>query len=621
MCGIAGHVDFTVDLSLEEPTLRAMTDTMACRGPDGSGVWLSPRAMLGHRRLAVVDVLGGHQPMAAGDPGDPLAVISYCSEVYNHRRLRAELETAGHHFRTDCDTEVVLRAYLEWGEAFAARLDGIFGFAIWDVRRERLLLVRDRFGVKPLFYARTATGIVFGSEPKALLAHPEVEPVVDTDGLRELLSVAKTPGHGIYRGVREVCAGELVTVDRCGLRRRPYWRLDAGEHRDGLRETVATVRGLLEEAVERQLACDVPLCAFLSGGLDSSVVTAIAARSMAARGAGPLRTFAVDFAGYVDNFRPDFMRDAPDAPYAHAMARHARTLHSDVVLTTAELADAGHRETALRALDLPSGRGDRDTSLYLLCRAAASSSTVALTGESADEVFGGYPFFRNGQAHPAADFPWLPMFGHPADDGSGSASSLLDPGLLGKLDLPGYRAAAYHDAIAEVPYRCGDRGLERRMRQISYLALTRLLRILLDRAERMSMAAPIEMRIPFLDHRLVEYVFSVPWAMKAFDGREKSLLRAAAADLVPPEILHRRKAPFPAVQDPRYEGALRRELADLLHSNDAPVAPLLNTTRARRVADLPVGEASSNESRSTIELALRLNSWLDRYHIRLDLAG
>lgn len=613
MCGVVGWVDFERDLRSEQAFVQAMADTLALRGPDGGAIWSSRHAILGHRRLSVVDLAGGHQPMVATEDGRELAVLTYSSEVYNFTELRAELSARGHRFRTAGDTEVVLRAYLEWGDGLAERLNGIFAFGIWDLRREELVLVRDRLGVKPLYYVRTPTGVLFASEPKALLAHPEVPAEVDTDGLRELLSLAKTPGEAVWRGMRELRPGAIVRFRREGWTSRRYWTLPAAEHTDDLATTVSTVRELLADAVARQTVADVPLGILLSGGLDSSVVTALADRTLRGRG---VRTFALDFAGYVDNFRPDYMREAPDAPYVAEFVRHVGSTHTDIVLSTSDLTDPAARAAALRAFDLPFGRGDRDTSLYLLCKAVAEHCRAALTGDTADEIFGGYWWFHDPDTVAADTFPWLPMFGHVLDDGPDSATSLFDVGLLKELDLPGYREARYREALAEVPHLPGAPAGERRMREISYLALTRLMPLLLDRMDRMSMAASLEMRVPFCDHRLVEYVFGVPWAMKSFDGREKSLLRAAVADLVPRSIVERRKAPFPATQDAGYERWLRAELGTL---GDGPASQLLNLERVAAVAGAPVGAASANETRGTIELALRVDGWLSQHDVTLRL--
>ena len=615
MCGITGWVDFEGDLTRERDVLLAMTDTMACRGPDAEGLWLAPHVGLGHRRLAIIDLEGGRQPMAAGQGDVDLAVLTYSGEVYNFRELRSELSSRGHRFRTDSDTEVVLRAYLEWDEDFVDHLNGMYAFALWDTRTEELLLVRDRMGIKPLYYHPTPGGVLFGSEPKAILAHPQVEPVVDADGVRELLAFVKTPEHAVYRGMREVRPGQVVSVRREGIRLRRYWKLEAREHTDDLDTTVRTIRELLEDIVTRQLISDVPLCTLLSGGLDSSAITALAARSLAAQGAGPVRSFAVDFVGYAEHFQPDAMRDTPDRPYVHELAGHVGADHRDIVLSTADLMDPAARRSVLRAADLPSNWGDGYVSLYLLFRAIRGQSTVALSGESADEVFGGYRWFHDAGAVGADTFPWLAMPGV-----GGHQVGLFDAGLLERLDVDGYRDASYRAALAEVPYLDGVGGLERRMREVSYLHLTRFVQILLDRKDRMSMASGLEVRVPFCDHRLVEYVFNTPWAMKTFDGREKSLLRAATRDLLPASIAARRKSPYPTTQDPAYEEALRDELAKLL-ANDGPVLRLLDVEQARAVLNDPVSPVSRDMSRRHVEFVLGLNAWLEEYGVRLDLAA
>ncbi|MEV6208395.1 asparagine synthase (glutamine-hydrolyzing) [Kitasatospora sp. NPDC051914] len=614
MCGIAGWVAFDRDLTGERPVLEAMAATMACRGPDGAGLYLARHAALGHRRLAVIDPPGGAQPMAAEEDGHIPAVLTYGGEVYNHRELRAELELAGHRFRTRSDTEVVLRAYLQWGPAFTDRLNGMYAFALWDARSEELLLVRDRMGVKPLYYHRTADGVVFGSEPKALFAHPAIRPQTDLAGLRELLGATRTPGHTVYRGIAEVEPGQLVTVRRAGTVARRYWALEAREHTDDLPATVATVRGLLEDTVRRQLISDVPLCALLSGGLDSSAVTALAARSLDADGRGPIRTFDVDFTGQSEGFRPDTMRGTPDGPYARLLAAHVGAEHRTVELDSAALSDPAHRAAALRARDLPFDFGDMDTSLLLLFREVRRESTVALSGESADELFGGYPWFHDPALIASATFPWAALLARTAGLGAGPREGLLGPGLLAELDLEAYRADRYREAVAAVPQLPGTDPVERRMRELTHLSLTRFVRILLDRKDRLSMACGLEVRVPFCDHRLVEYVFNAPWQTKVFDGREKSLLRAAVRDLLPDAVADRPKSPYPAIQDTRYPRALQAALGRLAADPAAPAAALLDR---RATADALASGADPQYARAATEVVLGLDEWLRTYNLSL----
>ncbi|MQS15489.1 asparagine synthase (glutamine-hydrolyzing) [Streptomyces kaniharaensis] len=619
MCGITGWVAFERDLTADRiarDVLDAMTATHVCRGPDAGGIHLERHAAIGHRRLAVIDIEGGVQPMTAEHDGRLLAALTYSGEVYNHRELRAELEAAGHRFRTRSDTEVVLRGYLEWGEGLAERLNGMFAFAVWDARREELLLVRDRMGVKPLHYHPTADGVIFGSEPKAVLAHPSVRPVVNLDGLRELLAFTRTPGLTPYQGISEVRPGHVVRVRREGISVRRYWSLEAREHTHNLETTVATVRALLDDIVHRQLEADVPLCTLLSGGLDSSAVTALAARSLGQAGAGPVRSFAVDFTGQGENFHADETRSTPDGPYARLLAQHVGADHDVIELDAADLTDLAHRSAVLRARDLPGGFGDMDVSLLLLFRGVRRTSTVALSGESADELFGGYRWFHDPAAIAADDFPWAVALSGLGGQGTGPREQLLDADLLRKLDLGGYRRARYREALAEVPHLPDADPVERRMREISYLNLTRFVCLLLDRKDRMSMANGLEVRVPFCDHRLVQYVFNTPWSMKSFDGREKSLLRAAVRDVLPAEIADRVKSPYPTTADPHYPVLLRAELAELAAEGKSPVLGLLDR---RRLADALAPDTDPQSVRLGVDLALDLNAWLTDYQVTLEL--
>ncbi|MGH3679781.1 MAG: asparagine synthase (glutamine-hydrolyzing) [Natronosporangium sp.] len=617
MCGIAGWVDFTRDLRERVPALDTMVATMARRGPDAEGSWVSPHALLGHRRLAVIDLPGGKQPMTVVRDGRLLAVITYSGEVYNFRELRSELVRRGHQLATASDTEVVLLSYVEWGESFVDRLNGMFAFAIWDVLREQLVLARDRMGVKPLYYYPTLGGVVFGSEPKAILANPLVDTAVDEDGLREILGFVKTPGHGIYQGMYEVRPGQLVRISRSGISRRQYWQLAAQEHVDDRDTTVRQIRELLDDIVERQLISDVPLCVLLSGGLDSTAVTALAARTLAEQGRGRVRSFAVDFVGQSEHFTADSLRDLPDLPFAHEAAAWTKAEHSDVVLSSADLAAAANRRAALTAGDVPIG-GELFTSLYLLFAGVREHSTVALSGESADELFGGYKWFHDPAALAADTFPWLAIEGRIVGDEADPDTSLLDQSLLAKLDLSSYQRDSYRTALGEVPHVDGADPQEQRMRGASYVHLTRFVQHLLDRKDRMSMASGLEVRVPFCDHRLVEYVFNAPWAMKVFDGREKSLLRAATRDLVPVSIQDRRKSPYPSTSDPVYEIQLRDELSRLL-AEDAPVRPMLNTRRATALLAQPPG--TSRTARRVMENILLLNDWLVQYRPDLRVGG
>ncbi|MGH3897061.1 MAG: asparagine synthase (glutamine-hydrolyzing) [Pseudonocardiaceae bacterium] len=612
MCGIAGWVSFDRDLTRHQADLDAMTATMACRGPDAEGSWLDRHAVLGHRRLAVIDIEGGSQPMSVRT-GDGMVTITYSGEAYNFVELRSELVRRGHRFRTRSDTEVVLHGYLEWDEAVAERLNGMYAFAVWDARADKLVMIRDRMGIKPLYFSRTTDGVLFGSEPKAILANPLADRAVDLDGLRELLSFTQTPGGAVWCGMREVAPGGVVTVDRTGLRERRYWTLQTRTHTDDQQTSIATVRSLLEDIVRRQLVADVPRCVLLSGGLDSSVITALAAAQLAEHGE-QVRSFAVDFVGQMDNFIADDLRPTPDIPYAHEVATHVGSRHQDIVLDHSAMADPAVRRAVITARDSPLSLGDMDASLYLLFKAIREHSTVALSGESADEIFGGYSWFHRPEVQAADTFPWMAVF---LTGQQAQVSDRLNADLTATLDLPGYIRDRYASAVAEVEPADGETDHERRMRVICYLHLTRFVRMLLDRKDRISMAVGLEVRVPFCDHRLVEYVYNTPWSLKTFDGREKSLLRAATADMLPQSVLRRVKSPYPSTRDPLYANALQQHAKELLTTDD-PVFELIDRSWLGDVAQRDPATMRT-EVRNGLERTLDLSTWLDIYRPQLRL--
>ncbi|GAA1193412.1 asparagine synthase (glutamine-hydrolyzing) [Pseudonocardia alaniniphila] len=588
---------------------------MACRGPDDEGIWVDGPVGLGHRRLAVIDIQGGRQPMTLTEDGRTTLTLVYSGEAYNYRELRERLAATGRHFQTNSDTEVILQAHRTWGRRdprdAVRELNGMFAYALWDTTTQELLLVRDRLGIKPLYYYPTEHGVLFGSEPKAILANTTAERVVDLNGLRRTLGFVADPHNAVFRGMREVPPGHVVRVSPNGIQQLRYWQLADTGHTDDVPTTVRHVRELLDDTIQRQLISDVPLCTLLSGGLDSSALTALAARFSTER----IRSFAVDFVGYTDNFTPDAMRATPDGPYVQEVATFVGTENTNITLSTSELMDPGVRKAVRHACDLPICFGEVYSSLYLLFRAIRARSTVGLSGESADEVFGGYRWFHDPASVYAGTFPWL------RGPRIEMTERLLDPGLVSKLDLSGYLDDLYRTALAEVPELTGSAAAdphERRMREICHLFLTRFLPNLLDRKDRMSMAVGLEVRVPFCDHRLVEYVFGTPWSHKTFDGREKSLLRAATADVLPQSVVQRVKSPYPNTQDPHYDQMLHAEFIALLHNHDAALAPLLDTDAAEAALDTP--EANNGGvlgGRWALEQILTLEAFLTDYGVSI----
>lgn len=614
MCGFAGWIDWERDLTRERSIVEQMGATLSHRGPDADDIWLSTAAAFAHRRLIVVDAQGGAQPMTR-QLGDNTYTIVYNGELYNTPEIRKDLLERGFTFQSYSDTEVVLISYMAWGPACVERFNGIFAFAIWEESLQRVFLARDRLGVKPLFYLRQGAKFLFGSELKAILAHPEVQPEVDTEGLAEIFAIgpARTPGHGIFKGIRELRAGHRMVVTQGRTHDEAYWRLQSYEHTANLETTVQHVQDLLIDTVERQLVSDVPVCTFLSGGLDSSAVSALAAEFYQREGSGPLHTYSVEIEDMEKHFTANSFQKSLDAPWAMEISEYLHSVHHRTIVPMSDMLE--HLLTPLTVRDLP-GMADIDVSMFLFCKAVKAEHTVALTGEAADEVFGGYPWFHLRDALKAETFPWSLRL---AD-----RLHILSAELKRAIQPEAYVADRYHEALAEVPRLAGETAHEARVREIGYLSITRFLPTLLDRKDRMSMGASLEARVPFTDHRLVEYVFNVPWAMKACDGEIKGLLRRAMRGRLQSDALYRPKSPYPGTPNPEYLQATRRLALDLLSDNNAPIQPLVHAKSIRALAE---ESYQTTEHRpwfgqilGTAQLfhyLVEVNAWLQHFHVRL----
>lgn len=566
MCGITGWFEWGKDLTSERYALEKMTQTLADRGPDAEGYWIQQHVAFGHRRLCVVDPAGGQQPMHK-QYGDATYTLIYNGELYNTEDIRRDLLALGHSFRSHSDTEVLLTAYIEWGNECLERLNGIFAFAIWDERKQRLFLARDRMGVKPLFYTFKNGRFLFASELKALLAHPEVDAVIDREGLAEVFAIgpARTPGHGVFVGINELRPGYFAIVTQDGLKQQKYWELKSAPHADDLETTTETVRHLVLDSIQRQLVSDVPIATLLSGGLDSSAITAVAAKYFAEQGRGPLRTYSIDYKDNNLHFKAHAFQPNADAPFIEQVSSYLGTDHRTYVFDTPELIDA--LRTAVLARDLP-GMTDVDASLFLFCREIKKEHTVVLSGECADEVFGGYPWFYREDALNAGTFPWARATDLRASWLSAEVRECIQP--------EAYVARRYEETLAEVPRLEGESPEEARRREMFYLNITWFMNTLLDRKDRMSMAASLEARVPYCDHRIVEYVWNIPWEIKTYMGREKGILRKALEGTLPDEVLYRKKSPYPKTHNPAFAKATHAWLTEVLADPSSPLLPLID---------------------------------------------
>lgn len=614
MCGIVGWIDYKNSVSGESETLKAMAERLSNRGPDASGYWLSHQVAFGHRRLTVVDPEGGRQPMLRR-MGDDLYVLVYNGELYNTEEIREELKWKGYSFEGWSDTEVLLTSYVEWGEACTEKLNGIFAFAVWDGKRKQVFLARDRIGVKPLFYCVKGSSFLFASEIKAILAHPEISPKLDRRGLAEIFAVgpARTPGTGTFSGIFELKPGYCMTVDSDGYREKQYWRLNSHEHEEDFDHTVSRVRELVYGSVKRQLVSDVPLCTLLSGGLDSSAITSIASEVYRNENKDPIRTFSIDYVGNDRHFQASQFQPDEDAPWVARVADYLGTDHSSCFIDTPELAEAVF--PAVLARDLP-GMADIDSSLLLFSRWIKKHATVGLSGECADEVFGGYPWFFRTDSGEKYLFPWQQR--------AGERMKLYSSDLLSEIQPIRYLEDRYQEAASEVPRLESDSPEESGMRELFYLNLTRWMPTLLDRKDRMSMAAGLELRVPFCDHRIVEYVWNIPWEMKRFRDREKGLLRQALTGMLPEDVLWRKKSPYPKTHNPSYIEAIRNMSLRMLEDPTSPLLPLINRKTVKELAlsikkdtDIPWFGQLMNAPQLLAYL-LQIDFWLKEYRVVIE---
>lgn len=613
MCGIAGWIDWEKDLTKQHPILSVMTETLSPRGPDAEGFWLSAHAALGHRRLAVVDLEGGGQPMIR-KAGNNTYVIVYNGELYNTPEIRSELESRGHRFQGHSDTEVLLAAYIEWGPACLDRLNGIFAFGVWNDAEQTLFIARDRMGVKPLFFAHRNNSLLFASELKALLANPAVSPEIDNTGLAEILVLApsRTPGHGVFRNVEELKPGHCLLFSHDGLKVKRYWQLDSHQHTDDIDVTLEKVRNLVQDAIERQLVSDVPVCCFLSGGLDSSIITSVAAQTYKKEGKGTLHTYSVDYKDNDKYFKSSLFQPNSDSDWIDKVSQFLGTFHHQVVIDTPMLAKALH--DAVIARDLP-GMADVDSSLYLFCREIKKNATVALSGECADEIFGGYPWYHNEESLTTNTFPWSRKIDIKME--------VFSPELVDLVKPHQYMAKRYAETLEEVPRLPGEDPLEARRREIFYLNFNWFMQTLLDRKDRMSMASGLEVRVPFCDHRIVEYVWNVPWAMKTRGGMEKGLLREAMKGTLPEDVLHRRKSPYPKTHNPNYLTAVKEMMQEIINDPSSPLIPLLNK---KIIEDMMVAEGDTFDrpwygqlmtGPQLFAFLIQVDTWLRHYHVSI----
>lgn len=608
MCGIAGFINFQENQKNKREIIINMAESMAHRGPNEEGFFISDNALLGHKRLTVVDPEGGKQPMQMG-----FYTMVYNGELYNTDDIRAILINKGYKFKSHSDTEVLLVSYIEWGMDCVYHLNGIYAFAVWDDEKKSLYLARDRMGVKPLFYAEKNGNFIFASEIKGILQHPDIEASIDEAGIMSIFALgpARPSNSGIFKGIYELPPACFMCINAEKRYIKEYWHLESNEHNDSEELTKEKLRELFENAVERQLVSDVPLVTFLSGGLDSSAISSIAAKIYREKGRAPLETYSIDYEDNSKYFKASLFQPDSDSEWTQRAKDEIQSVHHNIIISSEDL--AGALKASVLANDLP-GMADVDSSLYLFCKEVRKNATVALSGECADEIFGGYPWFRKEEMIWANTFPWSRAI---------EQRKKLLSAEFSHLPMDDYVNAQYQSTLKEVPHLDGESKFERRMREISYLNLKWFMLTLLSRKDRMSMANSLEVRVPFADHRLVEYAWNIPIEMKYLEGREKGLLRHAFKGLLSEDILWRKKSPYPKTHNPKYLKIVTEYLKDIANNPNSPLMQIADKNMIKTIIDTG-GEGFGGPffgqlmaGPQLIAYLVQINEWLVTYKIKI----
>lgn len=617
MCGIAGFCNPYQDLETEafkwSSTLERMNHVQKHRGPNEDGTLLTKHCGLAQVRLSIIDLKTGHQPMTRTWQGKTCS-IAYNGEIYNMHTLKKELELHGFSFQTTSDTEVILAGYLLYGTSFFPKLNGIFSFAIWDCWNETLILCRDALGVKPLFFTLRENFLIFSSEIKGIFEFPGISPELDTQSLCEIFALgpAKTSGSGVFRNILELKPGHYIRWGYDGWRQEAWWKLKSHLHTDSTEETVEKTRELLLSAIKGQMLSDIPISTFLSGGVDSSLVTAICSKELEKKGK-QLTTFSFDFEGNNQYFQSNDFQPTQDRHWVDIMVNQFHTNHHYLECNNQSMADFLYR--AVDARDLPC-MADVESSMLYFCSLVKDYNQVTLTGECADEIFGGYPWFHKKEALEQDCFPWSPSME--------PRKALLKDEILYLLPLEEYAKDAYLNTIHETPKLEGESKIEARRREISYLNLRWFMQTLLDRMDRTSMHCGLEARVPFADPRIVQYLWNVPWELKCLDHQAKGLLRRASKGILPDEVLYRRKNPYPKTYNPGYETLINQRLSDILNDISSPIHQLIDAKKVRQFlkTESDYGKPWYGQLMAGPQMTaylLQINYWLKTYHIRLKL--
>lgn len=574
MCAIAGAIGMS-NAFINDPKIAIdIRNCLKHRGPDQDGFYISDDAVLIHTRLAIIDIENGTQPMIAKENGEEYALV-YNGELYNTSEIRNELIGLGYSFKTHSDTEVVLKSFIEWREDAPKRFNGIYGFAIWEANKKSLFIARDKLGVKPFFYGLFGDKFVFASEIKGILKNPLAKPRVNTEGIAEIILIGpgRTSGYGVFENIHELKPGECGYFRNGKLKTHLYFELKEQQCNESFDEVLDHTKYLVTDAIKRQMVSDVPIGTFLSGGLDSSGISSVVSSALKENGER-LKTFSVTYKDNDKYFTKNKFQPNSDSEYISLMQKYLDSDHTTVTVDTPLLVQANYR--AVLARDLP-GMVDVDSSLMLFCEKVKENRSVVLSGECADEIFGGYPWYRDKEIRMTDGFPWSQV--------TSLRASLLKEDIKKKINPNAFVYQKYLDTINRVSGEFDKTPTDKRMREMYLLNIYWFMQNLLERKDRMSMSCGLEVRVPFCDYRIAEYLYNVPWEYKDYKGREKGLLRKAFEDILPDEIVWRKKSPYPKTHNPSYKTEIDKEFSEMINDKNSPIFEILDRKELLKLAD------------------------------------
>ena len=561
MCGFTGWYKKT-HTRKNIKTIKKMTNTLKYRGPDQKGYFIDKNILLGHRRLSIIDLKKGIQPMTYKG-----YTIVYNGELYNTKEIKNKLKEK-YEFKTTSDTEVLLIGYIEYKEKILEMIEGIYAFAIY--KNDKIFLARDRVGVKPLFYTQVNDNFLFASEIKALLKNKIVKPIINKESLQELLSLSpsRIPGSGVFKGIKELRPGHYMIYEKGKIKIKRYWNIKEEKNKDNFEQAKNKIENLLTDSIERQMVSDVDIACLLSGGLDSSIITGIVAKNKLK----PLDTYSIDYEDNDKYFEKTKFTVSRDNEFIDLMSKTFKTKHHYKTITQHQLAK--YLKEAVHARDLP-GMADIDSSLLWFSKKIRKDHKVILSGECADEIFGGYPWFYREEVRNREYFPWL--------DSIESREKLLKTELKEKLKLKNFMKNEYDKILKEVPKTKNKE--EQIYKNLFYLNMTYFMPTLLERKDRMTMRGKIEARVPFADTKLIEYLWNIPWKYKFHNNQEKGILREAYKNLLPKEIVYRKKNPYPKTHNPKYTKIVTKLLKKRLKNKNSILHKLFDEKELKKLIE------------------------------------